>query len=229
MEGSINQVMRDVVAICEVPVIVLLLVGVVLVLFCVGWVIVEYFTERRHFKVFLPKLVDAIEAPGSNPAEVVKKSKLLLRQKRFLIELTSHPQLDSTARESLAVGIEYDERKRYDGYVKITEVISRVAPLLGLLGTLIPLGPGIMALGTGDTEILSASLLTAFDTTSVGLLTAAVAIVITTVRKRWYKDYMVKFDAAMECILDVEKNRDGRRGEEPTWRADEVVVVEAVA
>lgn len=37
--------------------------------------------------------------------------------------------------------------------------------MLGLLGTLIPLGPGIIALGQGDTQTLSTSLLTAFDTT----------------------------------------------------------------
>ena len=213
VSSSIGNVMRDVVSICEIPVIVLLLIGVIAIIVCLGSLIGEFFTEHRHFKVFLPKLVDSLEEctenPAMNPVTVIKKSGLLLRQKRYLIELLSHPDLSNEMRESLAVGIENEERRRYDVRVKVTEIISRIAPLIGLLGTLIPLGPGIMALGEGKTEQLSASLLTAFDTTSLGLIIAAFAIVITAIRKRWYKDYMVTFDALIECVLDVEKDHAG--------------------
>lgn len=55
--------------------------------------------------------------------------------------------------------------------------------MLGLLGTLIPLGPGIIALGQGDTQTLSTSLLTAFDTTIAGLCAAAVCLVVTTLQQ----------------------------------------------
>ena len=77
--------------------------------------------------------------------------------------------------------------------------------MFGLLGTLIPLGPGIIALGRGDTYTLSTSLLTAFDTTAAGLLAAAAAFVISAVRKRWYANYMSALEMAMECILEVTK------------------------
>ena len=171
----------------------------------------EYFSERRHFNVALPKLVDDLRASGNMTSEdtrsVILSSGLLARQKRLLCELTCHPDVTPEMRESLAVGLEFKEQRRYDGTVKITDVAARVAPLLGLLGTLIPLGPGIMALGSGDTETLSASLLTAFDTTSLGLIIAGFCVVMSAVRKRWYKEYMVNFDAAMECVLEVEKNR----------------------
>jgi biopolymer transport protein ExbB/TolQ len=64
-----------------------------------------------------------------------------------------------------------------------------------------------MALGAGDTQTLSQSLLTAFDTTSLGLIVAAFAMIVSAVRSRWYKDYMVSFDAAMECVLEIEKQK----------------------
>lgn len=214
--------MRDVVSVCEIPVIVLLLAGIVIIVVCIGSLVGEFLTEHRHFKVFLPKIVDELERsesdPSVDPVAVIKGSGLLLRQKRYLIELLNHPDLTDEMRESLAVGIENEERRRYDIKVKVTEVISRIAPLVGLLGTLIPLGPGIMALGEGNTEILSASLLTAFDTISLGLIIAAFAIVITAIRKRWYKDYMVTFDALMECVLDIEKDRNRRGGARGTER-----------
>ena len=202
---GISEVMRGIVSVCEVPVVVVLIIGVIAVLIALGSLIVEFFTEHRHFKIFLPKTVDELEDPASDPKKVIKDSHLLLRQKRYLIELLSHPNLTDAMRESLAVGIEYQERRRYERNVKFTDILARVAPMVGLLGTLIPLGPGIMALGEGNTEMLSRSLLTAFDTTALGLIIAVLAMVISAVRKRWYKDYMVNFDALMECILEIER------------------------
>lgn len=41
----------------------------------------------------------------------------------------------------------------------------QLGPILGLLGTLIPLGPGLAALGSGDIVTLAEALTVAFDTT----------------------------------------------------------------
>lgn len=211
-----STAMRDLVSVCVTPVVVLLLLAVVFAACCLAWLVAEYFTERRHFKVFLPRLVDdlraSVDGPAASSQDVIKKSGLLLRQKRYLLELTLHPAITANMRESMAVDVEYRERRHYDGIVKITDLLARIAPMLGLLGTLIPLGPGIMALGSGDTETLSQSLLTAFDTTSLGLIAACFALLISAIRKRWYKDYLTSFDAAMECVLEVEKLRWGAQG-----------------
>ena len=108
-------------------------------------------------------------------------------------------------REALAVRLLEEEQARFDRRVMITDLISKLGPMFGLLGTLIPLGPGIIALGQGDTYTLSTSLLTAFDTTIVGLISAAVAMLISTVRKGWYGNYMSILEALTECVLEVEK------------------------
>lgn len=206
--SAVSASMRTVVGACEIPVVVLLLLGTVFAIGCVGSLLSEYFSEHKHFRVFLPKLVDELKDNPADPAEVIKRSGLLMRQKRYLIELTRHPEITDAMRESLAVGLEHQERRRYEGRVKVTDLASRIAPMLGLLGTLIPLGPGIVAMGTGDIAELSSSLLTAFDTTALGLMIAGVALVVSAVRKRWYKDYMVTFDAIMECLLEMEKGSD---------------------
>lgn len=51
-----------------------------------------------------------------------------------------------------------------------SDLFARVGPTLGLMGTLIPLGPGIAALGRGDFVTLSEAITTAFDTTVIGLV-----------------------------------------------------------
>ena len=84
-------------------------------------------------------------------------------------------------------------------------MLAKLGPMIGLLGTLIPLGPGIIALGQGDTLTLSQSLLTAFDTTIAGLIVAAAALIISGIRRGWYNGYMSVLETAMECVVEMEK------------------------
>jgi len=70
--------------------------------------------------------------------------------------------------------------------IERADFITRLAPMLGLMGTLIPLGPGLAALGEGDVKILSTAMSVAFDTTVLGLLAGMTGFVISRLRKRWY-------------------------------------------
>ena len=66
------------------------------------------------------------------------------------------------------------------------DLLARSGPILGLMGTLIPLGPGLTALSSGNIDILATALTVAFDTTVVGLLVGLVAYTIGRIRRRWY-------------------------------------------
>ena len=81
--------------------------------------------------------------------------------------------------------------------------MARLGPMLGLMATLIPLGPGMIAMGQGDTKTLADSLLTAFDATVTGLAAAGVAFTISRLRKRWYEDYLSSLESIMESLLEV--------------------------
>ncbi len=65
---------------------------------------------------------------------------------------------------------------------------SRAGPALGLMGTLIPLGPGLTALARGDVEMLSARLVVAFTTTVLGLFVGLAFFAMSLVRRRWYAE-----------------------------------------
>ncbi|MHC1636145.1 MAG: MotA/TolQ/ExbB proton channel family protein [Candidatus Methanospirareceae archaeon] len=71
-----------------------------------------------------------------------------------------------------------------------TKVMIRLGPMLGLMGTLIPMGPALLALTKGDINTLANNLIIAFGTTVVGLLIGGVSYVIYTIRRRWYDDDM---------------------------------------
>lgn len=71
-----------------------------------------------------------------------------------------------------------------------TKVTVRLGPMFGLMGTLIPMGPALIALTHGDVNTLASNLIIAFGTTVVGLLVGGVSYLIFTVRTRWYKHDM---------------------------------------
>jgi len=100
--------------------------------------------------------------------------------------------------------------------------LARVGPMLGLLGTLIPFGPALAGLSSGDVQELSANLVTAFATTVVGLLCGALAFGISLVRRGWYArdfddlEHLARLLAecpADEAAEDPEMGRDGRRSD----------------
>jgi len=70
--------------------------------------------------------------------------------------------------------------------IERADFITRISPMLGLMGTLIPLGPGLSALGDGELSILTTAMTVAFDTTVMGLLGGIVGFVLGRVRRRWY-------------------------------------------
>jgi biopolymer transport protein ExbB/TolQ len=62
----------------------------------------------------------------------------------------------------------------------------RLGPMLGLAGTLIPLGPSLQALASGDTKKLADGLIIAFATPVVGMLIGGLCFFMHSLRRRWY-------------------------------------------
>ena len=205
----IHDILRAVSGALEVPVIVLLVLFLLAAAALVGWLIAESCTERRHLKLALPALMEALRTAPDREA-AVEESGLLRRQKDALLELLRHPDFTDATREALAIELLEREQDRYDSIVKLSELLARLAPMLGLLGTHIPLGPGIIALGQGDTYTLSTSLLTAFDTTIAGLVAAALAIVVSAIRRRWYREYGSVLEALCTEVLELTKKGEAR-------------------
>ncbi len=85
-----------------------------------------------------------------------------------------------------------------------TDLIAKLGPILGLMGTLIPLGPGLAALGRGDLTTLSQAVIIAFDTTVVGIAAGGIAFFISKVRRRWYEKDLNDLDVFLQLFLGGE-------------------------
>ena len=195
------------------PAIVVLLLLLAVSVIELGGLLVEIFTERRRMKVNVPELVEFFH--GKDAGSImsgIENSNLFRRQKAVLGELIKHSSLPAASLQALARKLLAGEELHYARITNRTDLVARLGPMLGLMATLIPLGPGMIALGQGDTKILAESLLTAFDATVTGLAAAGVAYAISRLRKRWYEGYLSNLEALMESLLEVFAR--GRRTEE---------------
>lgn len=202
--SPINDVMRQIVTILDAPVKVVLIVLLIISLVMVGGLIAEYF-QRKYLKVRAASVVDAIKKGDRDPATIIKNSSLLISQKRLLLELTIHKNLSDEMKDNFAASLLDNYNQNQDFIVKRSDLIIKLGPTFGLLGTLIPLGPGIIALAGGDTMTLSNSLLAAFDTTVLGLISASICTIISLIRRRWYGKDRIMLTLIMEALLEAEK------------------------
>ena len=68
---------------------------------------------------------------------------------------------------------------------------SRIAPMLGLVGTMIPMGPALKSLSDGNLAQVSSSLTVAFSAVILALIAASITYWISNVRRRWLAEEMV--------------------------------------
>jgi biopolymer transport protein ExbB/TolQ len=200
--------MHQLSAILLVPTIAVLLFFICFTVVELGSLLVEWLVSRRTALTDVSELVKKIKM-SKDAAELERllvESRMLRRQKEALSALLAQVELPHAAWEALARRMLTREELFYTKIVTKTELVARLGPMLGLMATLIPLGPGLIALSQGDTKKLAESLLTAFDATVLGLASAAIAYFISRVRRRWYEDYMSILETVTEALLEVSKN-----------------------
>lgn len=69
--------------------------------------------------------------------------------------------------------------------------VSRLAPMLGLIATMIPMGPALKSLADGNIQGISENLIVAFSAVIFGLIIASVTFWIAAVKKRWLAEELV--------------------------------------
>jgi biopolymer transport protein ExbB/TolQ len=81
-----------------------------------------------------------------------------------------------------------------------TRLLVRVGPVLGLMGSLIPIGPALVALSNGDVKSLTTNLVVAFAMSVIGMLIGGLAYLISTVRDRRYTQDVSDIEYVLETL-----------------------------
>ena len=200
LTGSLDVISQSL----TIPVLVILLIIVVISIITLGGVISEYTSRKKVPVGTVRDLIYKINSAASvdELKSIIESAEIPKSQKKVLTEIASSSALDNNSREALARKlVEYEEEKT-DKTLQKTDIITRVGPTLGLMGTLIPMGPGLAALGAGDVNTLAESLTLAFNTTIVGIGSGALCYVISKIRSGWYDRYLSDLDALSDAVLD---------------------------
>ncbi|TFH03795.1 MAG: MotA/TolQ/ExbB proton channel family protein [Methanosarcina sp.] len=188
------------------PVMILLTILVFVSLIQLGEFLSEYSKrnrDRKNLEIGCTKIRDSLPnsafSEASRALESLKQNYMVTsfaREAAKYLEERNFPSIEKLSEE-----YEIRMAKRLEN----TKISSTVAPMLGLMGTLIPLGPALIGLSQGDLETLAQNLMIAFATTVIGLFSAVIAYVLTQVRRRWYWEDMSDID----YILDILEEKSG--------------------
>lgn len=88
-----------------------------------------------------------------------------------------------------------------DQNISTSKVLTKMGPILGLMGTLIPMGPALVGLASGDIASMAYNMQVAFATTVVGLVVSAIGFLTQQVKERW----AVKNLTILEYLADIVK------------------------
>jgi biopolymer transport protein ExbB/TolQ len=83
--------------------------------------------------------------------------------------------------------------------LEIIRVATRVTPMLGLIATLIPMGPALLALTKNDVAQMAELLRSAFSAVVLALAASVLCFWIATVRRRWCAEEVL----AVRRLLEV--------------------------
>jgi biopolymer transport protein ExbB/TolQ len=176
---SLQAIIYGVATVLLYPVLAADVIALAAVAFETGWFSVEVFRRGRSRRG-----LNVVALANSDPREGDPALRLLK-------SLTASP-VATQVRATLGDGTDLsrpmvlkalaDAEIEASRRLERTRMLVRIGPILGLMGTLIPISPALVALAQGDVDTLSNNLVIAFSTTVVGLLIGGLAYVMTTVR-----------------------------------------------
>lgn len=194
------------------PVAVALLVLFALALVDIGALLVQWRRKRREAPTDLSAVAVALAmdlrtAGGrrdvlANVAMSPSLARFWGRVQARLRAVESSENLDVWLEETLQQE-EIDVASRLDR----SRALVRLGPMLGLAGTIIPLGPALQSLLTGDVAGMVSHLVIGFGAVVCGLMMSGLAYVITLVRERWSRVELKEMENLCELILRALRKR----------------------
>lgn len=182
-----------------VPVIVLLIFFFGRALLLIGSFFGQYLAIRRTESLI------AKELDGLNKENVSTLSERLPKKNPSLVVTYMNRLLmaDSAAMRQRLLS---DFEIAADKDLSTSKTLSKMGPMLGLMGTLIPMGPALVGLSTGDIASMAYNMQVAFATTVVGLFAAAIGFITQQVKQRWYLQDMTNLEFVDE-LLNENQNK----------------------
>lgn len=184
-----------------IPVIILLLVLFVRALILLGSFYNQYMAKRRNDREINHRIKSLTsENVGELTSALPEKDNSLFV--RYLRDILTKEGLTDDYADYMISKFENDAMKD----TATSKLLTKIGPVLGLMGTLIAMSPALVGLSSGDISGMAYNMQVVFATTVVGLVISAVGIVTLQFKNRWYAKDVNNLDYVSRLL--VEKNKD---------------------
>lgn len=181
-----------------VPVIVLLIFFFVRALILIGAFFGQYLNQKRTSTKFYDRIKNLTPATlpeftaslPETPASIT-----MAYAKKIIGERGNNAKIELLLAE---YEIEADKN------IATSKVLTKMGPILGLMGTLIPMGPALVGLASGDIASMAYNMQVAFATTVVGLVVSGIGFLTQQVKERW----AISDLTILEYLADVVKQSE---------------------
>ena len=179
-----------------VPVIVLLILFFLRALLLIGSFFGQYLTMRKNER-FLKERMDSLTLEGMADFE-----NNLPEKSNSLVMIYLHKIIESKDSMAHVQRLVSDFEVAADKDLSVSKTMTKMGPMLGLMGTLIPMGPALVGLAQGDIASMAYNMQVAFATTVVGLFVSATGFVTQQIKQRWYLQDMINLEFYTEFLKE---------------------------
>ncbi len=162
---QIEAIMYQVSNLFLTPVLALIGILFVYAFFALGTFTGQWFQRRKYLETYR-QIVHELRN-GNTDTQIVKGFRLFNHFQRQPSASTDY--FDILALKEL----------------ETSRIVTRIAPMLGLVGTMIPMGPALKSLADGNVQGISENLIVAFAAVTFGLVTASITFCLASIHKRW--------------------------------------------
>ena len=183
-----------------VPVVVLLIALFFRALLLVGSFFGQYLSIRKTDK----SIREAMES--LTPGNVGLLAEKLPAKGTSLVVIYMRRILDAQSSSAHVQRLLANFEIAADKDLATSKTLTKLGPILGLMGTLIPMGPALVGLSAGDIASMAYNMQVAFATTVIGLFAGAIGFLTQQVKQRWYLQDMTNLEFLAEFLTE-KRNR----------------------
>ena len=177
-----------------IPDIIILLILFVRSLLLIGSFYNQFMIKRRNEKElnYLIKNLTLTTVEQLKATVPEKDNSLFIK---YLRDLLNTPPSDAYS-DFLISNFENEADKD----TSLSKLLTKMGPILGLIGTLIAMSPALVGLSSGDISGMAYNMQVVFATTVVGLVISAVGIITLQFKNRWYAKDINNLDYVSQVL-----------------------------
>lgn len=185
-----------------IPDIVLLIVLFLRSLMLVGGTYNLFVTKRKNDKRYdaLVKSLAPDTVEALRQALPARDNSLYVR---YLRDLLSREGVDEAYADYTLTRFETEAAKE----TALPKMLSKMGPILGLVGTLISMSPALVGLSTGDISGMAYNMQVVFATTVVGLVISSVGLISLQLKQRWFAKDVNNLEYVARILIKKEETR----------------------